>query len=102
MTNKLGTAIKEPQTSKNLEKRSLITGGSVIEGVQESTYYSMNQSQDDQEKRIGTSPLTQIESIYLKADPLKVGLRKDGDRNGTNMAIQNRKVKKPQKFIKAQ
>ena len=44
--------------------------------------------------------MTQIESIYLKADPLKVGLRKDGDRMGTNMGIQNRKVKKPNKFIK--
>ena len=43
LINKLGgTAIKEPQTSKNLEKRSLITGGSVIEGVQESTHYSIN------------------------------------------------------------
>ena len=66
------SAVKEPQTSKNMDKKSLIAGASVIEGVQESTFYSMNQSQDDPDKRGTLSPLTQVDSIYTKVDPMKV------------------------------
>ena len=49
-----------PNTTKHLEKKSHLTGGSVIEGVQESTFYSMNQSQDDTSaiQRVGHTPMT--------------------------------------------
>ena len=78
-----------------------MTGGSVIEGAhQESTFYSMNQSIDDGEKRGGTTPLTQIESIYCKQDPLRVGVRNAADRHGTNLGSQPRKGRKMQKFTK--
>ena len=92
--------MKEPLTVKNGEKRSVITGGSIMEGVQESTFYSMNQSQDDRDKRASNTPLTQVESIYCKIDPTKLSLKKAGDRHGTNLGSQPRKGKKNSKFLK--
>ena len=85
-------AHKEPQTTKNIEKKSHLTGGSVMEGVQESTFYSVNQSQEDQEKRV-ISPLTQVESIYARVDPLKIHVKNERDRNASNFGKKTVRVK---------
>ena len=71
------------------------TGHSVVDGVQESTFYSMNQSVDVNEKRSGqASPLTQVDTVYTRPDTIKVSLKKE-DRNGTQLGSNPRRGKKP-------
>ena len=72
-----------------------------MEGVQESTFYSVNQSQEDQEKRV-ISPLTQVESIYKQVDPLRIHVKNDRDRNASNFGKKTMRVKQQPKFMKAQ
>ena len=61
----------------------------------------MNQSQEDQDKRV-ISPLTQVESIYARVDPLKIHVKNDRDRNATNFGKKTVRVKQQPKFMKAQ
>lgn len=61
----------------------------------------MNQSQEDQDKRV-ISPLTQVESIYARVDPLKIHVKNDRDRNTSNFGKKTVRVKQQPKFMKAQ